>query len=217
MKNQVVIIGGQAGAKIAYEFFYLQGKQVIGFMSNFVKTNDWAGIPHQLFGEYSQKENLSLLRKQTTDYFVATGDNFMRRDITKDLTKLVGKPPINAIHPQVVLSKFTTVGFGNLICPGAIINVGTKIGNGTIINTGAVIEHDVTIHDFAQISPNATLAGYVTIKETAFISSGATLIPHVTVGQQSTVAAGATVLTDVEDFVLVAGCPAKVKKRLDQK
>lgn len=215
MPKSVVIIGGQAGSKLVYDIFYLQGLKILGFMNNYVKDNGWGEITPKILGRIDELKNLKLLRKKNVEYFVATGDNRMREELTIHLTEATGKPPINAIHPMAVISKFTKIGYGNFIYAGAVINVGTIIGNGTIINTGTIIDHDNVIEDYVQISPNAVLAGYVTVKKGAFISTGASVIPHITIGENSLVAAGAVVVNDVEKETMVAGCPAVFKKRLN--
>lgn len=45
-------------------------------------------------------------------------------------------------------------------------------------------------------------------------STRAIILPGVTIGRESVVAAGAVVTKSVPDHVLVAGVPAKVKKKL---
>ncbi len=212
--KKVVIIGGQAGSKIAYDIFNLMKVKVVGFMDNYVKKGNWGSIKPMLLGKVEDKKNKALLCQPDIDYFVATGDNAMREDIIRYLLDLTGQPPLNAIHPTAIISKFSRIGWGNLICAGAIINAGTEIGNGTIINTGAVIEHDNLLEDYVQISPNVALSGFVTVKKGAFVATGATVIPKITIGENAYVAAGSTVIKNVEKNTLVAGCPAVYKKKL---
>lgn len=54
----------------------------------------------------------------------------------------------------------------------------------------------------------------VEIGDGAWIGAGAIILPGVTVGAGAVVAAGAVVTSDVPEDVLVAGVPARVKKRL---
>jgi len=202
--QKVVIIGGAAGSKIAYEIFDMQDYIVLGFIDNYLEDDKWGDI-HPRF--------LSSL-PPLCDYFVATGDNYMREKTTSLMFKKFNKMPANAVHPSAIISEHATLGSGNLICAHAVINIGAKIGDGNIINTSAVIEHDNEIGNYCQVSPNATLAGYVKVKDFAFVASGATVIPEKTVGRGSYVAAGAVVTDDVEDNHLVAGCPAKFVKEI---
>ena len=50
-----------------------------------------------------------------------------------------------------------------------------------------------------------------------FIGANAVLIEGVRVGKNSVVAAGAVVVEDVPENVVVAGCPAKIIKKKDEK
>jgi len=213
VKEGVVIVGGKAGSKIAYDIFRLRGISVLGFMDNYVESQDWGDIDPVLLGSSEEPENIGFIRQTGVDYFVATGDNEMRRANAERLRRRTGKAPANAIHPSTIISEYASMKSGNLVCAGAVINIGARIGECTIINTGAIVEHDVTIEDFAQVSPHASLAGYVTVCGGAFVSTGATVIPGVRIGRNAVVAAGAAVIGDVADHTMVAGVPAVYKKK----
>jgi len=206
----VVIIGGAAGSKIAQDIYMLHKVPIIGFMNNYVQKDLKHHLHSPVLGDY--KENLDLLRSQDVDYFVATGINSMRKSIVEELVHLLGKPPVNAIHPTAVISASARMGSGNLVMPLATINAYAVIGNGVIINTHAVIEHDNKIGDFAQIAPGVHLGGYVIVEDLVSVGIGASVLPHVTIGEGATVAAGAAVVRDVKPYTLVAGVPAVYKK-----
>lgn len=54
----------------------------------------------------------------------------------------------------------------------------------------------------------------VSIGKDCWIGCGAIILPGVTIGNGSVIAEGAVVCTDVPDNVMVAGCPATIKKHL---
>lgn len=54
----------------------------------------------------------------------------------------------------------------------------------------------------------------IKIGDDCWIGARAVILPGVTIGDKSVVAAGAVVTKDVPSGVLVAGCPARVKKQL---
>ena len=206
--KSILIVGGSAGAKIATNIFKLtHPHHVLYYVECFADEI-------QINRLYSTVEkSLDYLKKTNVDYFIATGDNILRKkhyELIKSYTK---KEPINCIHPTAVVET-KRFGHGNLVCPNAVIHIDSNIGNCTIINTGSVVEHDCWVGDFSQISPNATLCGYVQVGENCFISAGSTIIPKVLIGNNSTVAAGSVVREDVPPNVMVAGVPAKVKKQL---
>jgi len=212
---KVVIIGGSAGSKIAQDIFELTKVQILGFMNNYVPLENRYQLKYKVLGDYLAEENLALLKQKDIAYFVATGDNYMRKTITEELIELTGKYPINAIHPFAILSpSIISLGYGNLIMPLSVINTCSVIGNGTIINTHADIEHDCTIGDYAQIAPGVKLGGYVTVKSLALLGIGCSIRPHITIGEGAIVAEGSSVIKDVDPYTMVAGVPAVYKKDL---
>jgi acetyltransferase EpsM len=207
MKN-VIIVGGNSGARLIYELCEINNYNVIGFASNF--TQKWYGITPNIIGDIEKPEILDLIKKN--DYFVATGDNKMRETITNFIIKKTNKNPINIIHPSSIISKYAKIGTGNLIMSNVVINNNTSIGDGTIINTSSVIEHDNIIDDYCQISPNTTLCGYINIGKFCFIGANSVIIPHISIKKNSIIGAGSVIIKNVEPNVLVVGNPGKIKK-----
>lgn len=64
------------------------------------------------------------------------------------------------------------------------------------------------------IEPRPTIARPITICEGAWLCADVFIGPGVTVGKHAVVAARSTVIRDVEEWVVVAGNPAHVVKRL---
>jgi len=209
--KSILIIGGAAGARIATNIFK---KTHPYFFIYYVECFAEEIISNRLYS--TVEKSLEHLKQTDVEYFIATGDNKLRRKHYEMIKDYTNKEPINCIHPSAVVEA-KKIGFGNLICPKAVVHMDSIIGNGTIINTSAVIEHDCVIQDFAQVSPNATLCGYVVIGENCFISAGSTIIPKILIGNNSTVAAGAVVKENVPENVMVAGIPSRIKKNYNEK
>ncbi len=216
MPKTIVIVGGNAGARIACDIFRAsKASQAFRLLDSFAPDASWSGKPPKAMpGKKEDAENIQFLAEKDVAYFVATGDNAMRKEITEFLIGKTGKEPTNCIHPSAVIAPTAELGYGNLVCPLAVIHTQARIGNGTIVNSGAVIEHDCVVGEYAQISPNVSLAGRVIVGELAFVSTGAIVIPEITIGRESVVAAGAVVLDSVAPRTMVAGCPAVFKKTL---
>ena len=109
-----------------------------------------------------------------------------------------------------------------------------KLGKNIIINKGATIlpVGIVEIEDNVLIAPDVKITTInhdlydrhgkcymkkITIKNNAWICMGAIICPGVTIGENSVVAAGAVVTKDVPANTVVAGNPAKIIKKLDEK
>lgn len=101
------------------------------------------------------------------------------------------------------------------------------IGNNCVINWGCIIDgrhYPVNIGDNVSIGPSATIltlshdpqsplfldkGGGVDIKDHAWIATHALILPNVCIGRGAVVAAGSVVTSDVPDFTIVAGIPAR--------
>ena len=211
--DTLTIVGGKAGALICYDIMADQVDTIL-FLNNFFNQKDLCRRNRVFFME----GDISFYTDKLSHYFVATGDNRLRHQITTEIIEKTGRHPINIIHPSAIISKTAKLGYGNLILAGAVINTNAKVGNGCIVNTNAVVEHDNVIGDYSQISPGAVLCGYVKIGEFCFISANSTVIPEVSIAPNNVIAAGAVVTRSfVVENSLFAGVPAIWKKTYESK
>lgn len=164
-----------------------------------------------VIGDRTWLENTEFLSAH--EIIIGLGDNRIRRALCQRVLARGGKLG-RAIHPTAVLARDVEIGAGSVVMAGAIINTGTRIGRFAVVNTGAIVDHDNIVADGAHISPGCTLAGGVECGADAFIGTGASIIPRVRIGERAVVGAGSAVIADVPTDVLVAGCPAVVKKSL---
>lgn len=141
-------------------------------------------------------------------YFVAIGDNKIRKKITAKLKKNFRKQ-ISLIDPTAYVDPKANIKEGSIIMAKAIVQAYADIGENVIINTGSIIEHDVFVADFAHICPGSILTGGVTIFEGALMGAGSTVIPLKKVGAWCVVGAGSVVIKNIASKKSVAGSPAK--------
>ena len=205
----LVIVGGKAGALIAYEIVRaIHPQWKIGFLNYFFDKTKLSD-PNVVFFDGDIDDHYGHIKS----YFVATGANRMRHDVTQRLIDEINIVPINVIHPRATISPSVRLGYGNLICCSAVVHTNATVGNGCIINTNAVVEHDNVIGDYCQISPGAVLCGYVEVGDFSFISANATIIPAMTIAANTVIGAGAVLLEDItQENCMYAGVPAKLKK-----
>ena len=140
---------------------------------------------------------------------VAIGDNTIRREVVNNTEHAFG----NAYHDSAMISPMATIDEGTVVFHYAIVQTGSRIGKHVIINTGASVDHDCVVHDYVHIAPHATLCGAVHVGEGSMIGANATIIPGIHIGKWAIVGAGAVVVSDVPDFAVVVGNPAKVVKK----
>lgn len=101
-----------------------------------------------------------------------------------------------------------TIGEGTIIGDACFLDgrESLRIGNNVDIATGVMIynsEHDVHSEDFRPTE------GSVEIGDYAFIGPRAIILPGVKIGRGAIIAAGAVVTSNVKDFEIVGGVPAK--------
>ncbi len=129
------------------------------------------------------------------------------------------------IEPGAVIREQVQIGKNAVIMMGAVINIGAMIGDGTMIDMGAILGGRATVGKNCHIGAGAVLAGViepasatpVVIEDDVLVGANAVVIEGCRVGKGAVVAAGAVVVSDVEPGTVVAGCPAKVIKRKDEK
>jgi acetyltransferase-like isoleucine patch superfamily enzyme len=120
--------------------------------------------------------------------------------------------------------------FGNFT---VVHPAGVKLGRNCAINhgvfmlgrTGIEIGDDVVLSagcmliDASLETRGTENRGYVEkpirILDGAWVGAGAIILPGVTLGRQCVVGAGSVVTSDVADFTVVAGNPAKFLKKVD--
>lgn len=104
----------------------------------------------------------------------------------------------------------------------SFVESGVTIGNDCTIKNGVSVWDGVTLGDRVFVGPNVAFTNDLrprsrvyhdkpertVVMEGASIGANATILP-VRIGKYAMIAAGAVVTKDVQDFELVAGCPAK--------
>ena len=206
--RKLVILGAGGHGKVVADCAKCVGYTDIEFLDDNRYVDNVLGFP--VVGGVSDSEKYD---KAATDFFVAIGNNRVRVDLLNSLVNM-GCSVATLVHPKSIISEFAEIGAGVLVMPGAVINAGAKIGFGAIVNTGVCVDHDCIVGQGVHISPGAVLSGTVTVGEGTWICSGAVISNNIIIGAGSQVAAGAAVIRNVDDFVLVAGVPAAVKKRI---
>ncbi|WP_420113861.1 acyltransferase [Pseudactinotalea sp.] len=129
------------------------------------------------------------------------------------------------VRENATIGTNCVIGRGAYVGPGVSLGDGCKIQNYALVYEPAVLETGVFIGPAAvltndtypravnpDLSPKSATDWEpvgVTLREGASVGARAVCIAPVTIGRWATVAAGAVVTTDVPDFALVAGVPAR--------
>ena len=204
MKN-LIIIGAGGHVKVCLDIALKMNQwQEIYFLDDNADHDTCLG--HKIVGSSQD----AFKYKDTSDFFVAIGDNKTREKVLTNLIQ--GEYSIaTLIHPQSIINSFVSVGIGTVVMAGTVINSDTKIGIGCILNTNSTIEHDNLIHDYVHISPGVNLAGNVSIGERSWIGIGSTVINNISVASDVQLGGSALVVKDIEDEGIYVGFPVRTR------
>lgn len=173
-----------------------------------------------VFGDWKE---LSPILEKNRD---SIEDIVIENDCCNSAVPLLDIKDIHArIEPGALIRDKVEIGQNCVILMGAIINIGAVIGDGTMIDMGAVLGGRAIVGKHCHIGAGAVLAGVVepasavpvVVEDNVLVGANAVIIEGVHVGEGAVVAAGAVVVEDVPAGVVVAGCPARVIKKKDEK
>lgn len=195
---------------------------------------EWQYADH-LKSIYSPSELIALFSKYRSDE--GAFETQLRRIIFRAMCKRAGNGA--RIEPEVVVKHPETMEFGDGVFIGAHTMIqgrfdGTcRIGGHVWIGPHAYFDaRDLILEDYVGWGPGAKVLGSshtgrpldvpiiatelkiepVVVGYGADIGTNATLLPGVHVGAHSIVGAGAVVTSDVPEYAIVAGVPARVMR-----
>lgn len=210
MKSKIYILGAGGCARVALDIYSDLGREdeVLGFLEENCKRD----------GEILNGKpirDVSYLNRFTEDnrpLLIAAIGSSKRRHLIENLEHN-GYSFDSILHPSTVCSKWATIREGTIVAQSVVIDCQVKIGRHVIVNHGAHICHDDKVGDYVTISPGAEIMGRVKIGDDVLVGVNSTVLEDVTVGDGAIIAAGAVVLEDVPEMSLVAGVPAKIKRK----
>lgn len=211
IKNKLFIIGAGGHGKVAAECAESMGAyneivflDVICIQQN--KVGPWAIVgPPESFGQYVSPD---------TEFFVAIGDNHIRRKWFNELLNSDARIA-TLIHASATVSEYAELGQGSMLSAHAVINPFSTIGIGSIVNTGATLDHDCVVESFVHIAPGCHIAGIVKIGELSFIGIGCTVVQSVSIGKNCVLGAGSVVIRNIQENSFGYGVPVKIIKTLE--
>lgn len=220
----------------------MEAKEIIAYIQKsekktpvkvYVKGNlkdiDWSDFPGKsfisgetavLFGDWKPVESFLEQHSSNLEDQVVEWDRNMSGIPLMDYKGIPAR-----IEPGAFIREKVEIHKNAIIMMGAVINIGAIIGEGTMIDMNAVIGGRGIVGKNCHIGAGAVIAGVVepasatpvVIEDGVLIGANAVILEGVRVGTNSTIAAGAIVTEDVPPNVVVAGMPAKVLKKSDDK
>jgi sugar O-acyltransferase (sialic acid O-acetyltransferase NeuD family) len=211
-KDPAIIYGASGHGKVVADILQACGREIEGFIDDDPeKSGEMFGL--KILG--GAKRLIELADRRPVSVALGIGDNVARRAVASRCVT-ANAHLLTAVHPTATVAASAKIGQGVVIMPHAVVNADAVIKSGAIINTGAVVEHDCKVGSFAHLSPHAAIGGDVEIGDLSWLGIGVAVIPKLRVGIGSIVGAGATVVTDIEDWVVAIGTPARTLRKLEQ-
>jgi len=191
MNKRLAIIGAGGHGKVVGEIALLNQYETINFFDD--RVNDIKVFPFTIIDTL---DYLKEHQKDYDDFFVAIGDNQIRRDKII-LLKKHKMNIVSLVHPKSTISKFSSLGIGTCVMANAVVNPGALINEGVIVNTSSSVDHDCTIEDFAHISPNCSLSGGVKIGKFTHLGTGTSVHPGINIGDNVKTGIGSRIFKDI--------------------
>lgn len=197
---------------------YIKGElQNIDFKDLDYYGNNETGI---LFCELNEFEELLEKNKSFIKKYKTEVDRRNSAIPLADLTKYNSR-----IEPGAVIRDLVEIGNNCVIMMGAVLNIGAVIGEKTMVDMNVVVGGRAVVGNNCHIGAGAVLAGVieppsadpVIIGDNVLVGANAVILEGVKVGKGAVIAAGSVVVSDVEEYTVVAGVPAKVLKKVDKK
>ncbi len=201
--NKLAIYGGGGHGHVVLDTAFESGIGVSFIIDEDPSIRDIHGV------KVIKLEKFMSLLTAKWEFVVAIGDNKSRYNIFQRLCKMGGKP-ISVIHPSSVCSSKSYIQGGSVVFAGVIVNSDARVQSNVILNTGSTIDHHSKIGNHVHICPGVHIAGNVEVGDFSMIGTGASVIPNIKIGRNCIVGAGAAVVSDLPDYSVSMGVPAKV-------
>lgn len=197
---------------------YLQGNlDNINFGNLDFFGSGFSGI---LFCEHSEFQNFYEENKSNITKYKIEVDRRNSAIPMADLTKYNCR-----IEPGAIIRDLVEIGDHCVIMMGAVLNIGAEIGEKTMIDMNVVVGGRAIVGKNCHIGAGSVLAGVieppsadpVIIEDDVLLGANVVVLEGVKVGKGAVVAAGSIVVKNVEPYTVVAGVPAKLLKKVDDK
>lgn len=206
--RKIIVFGAGGHAKAVIDVIEKAGLyEIIGILDSYKSPGSMI-YGYEILGDEQVVSNMG---SQIYGGIIAIGDNWRRSQLVDQLISL--HPDftfISAVHPSATLAKGTVIGQGSVVMAGAVIGSDTIIGNHCILYSQASVDHDSTLGNFVTLAPNTATGGNVHIGDCSVISIGANIIHSTVIGEHTVIGAGSTVLSDISEYSVAYGTPARV-------
>lgn len=212
-KEKIILIGCGEHARMVIDNIEEVGNiEIFGMITSISGDVGKQMYGYTILGTNDDIDNIFKENSDLTGYFLTIGtlkDGNMkaREEMYRRLDKLYRA--INIIHPAAIISRYASIGYGNIFEAYTKVANSATVGNHCIINSFSAINHDQTIENNVLIAGNVSMAG-CRIGENTIIADGASIGFKKSVGKNCVIGDGAVVTKDIPDNSIAYGNPARV-------
>tara|TARA_B100001057_G_C22700003_1_gene891308 strand:+ start:118 stop:759 length:642 start_codon:yes stop_codon:yes gene_type:complete len=193
-KKKIFVIGSGGHSRPVIENLKMLGKNKINlFDIKFSKNKENSVLGVKVLDDF-KSINLKKIKKKT-NFYIAIGENKLRKKYFKYLKKFVVLP--NLKSKKSFISPNSKIGKANFFNHFSFLGPNTKIGNNNILNTYSLIEHDVDIGDNCHICPGVKIGGRTKIGDNVFIGIGSVIINNIKICSNVTIGAGSLIYKNI--------------------
>lgn len=143
------------------------------------------------------------------DYYIAIGDNRIRRSYFDRLTAL-GITPASCIAPTAWIAATARLGNGVFVGAGAVVGAGARMCDNAMLNNLSLLDHDSILGEDSQATVGVAIGAELRIGRGCFLGMKSCIVSRVDVGDEAFVMAGAVVVKPVPARARVGGIPARI-------
>lgn len=204
-ERPLVLIGDNAFAEIAYEYFtYDSPFDVVGFAveRSYMKKDELFGLPVVAFEDLEQR-----FAPEAHSFFAAlvyTQGNALRERLYR-AAKAKGYTPASYVSSRAFVWRNVTLGEHCFIFEDNTVQPFVTLGDNVILWSGNHIGHHSRVGSHTFVSSHCVISGFVSVGTHAFLGVNCTLANNLTVGDRVLIAAGGLVIGNVPDDTRVIG------------
>jgi sugar O-acyltransferase (sialic acid O-acetyltransferase NeuD family) len=147
-------------------------------------------------------------------FIIGIGDPFVRRKIINKLIVL-NFDFANVICPTAIISPFSSIGKGVLVCSFCIIGPNSVINDHVVLNIQAIVGHDIQVGENCVLSSQVNIGGGSILGFDTYIGMASIVKEGLIVGNRSVLGMGSALYRNLDAGLLALGNPARSIRKID--
>ncbi|UAM96606.1 hypothetical protein K8354_09650 [Polaribacter litorisediminis] len=209
----LVIVGATGSGEIASSVFEDINKvkpqwNILGFLNDVSEIDDHIG-KYKIIGRSEQL--LDYIQKgchvHYTFHFNVKKKN-ERVNAFKELN-IPLEAHASGVHPLAYLNPSSRIGAGSLMLPYSATSGGSIVGDFCHMYTSSFLGHDTYLSSYSTLAAHSVLGARIKMGEGVHIGLNATIREDVVIGKYAIVGMASNVISDIGDYEIFVGNPAK--------